>query len=322
MGKFLEYALNAGLPLIRENTRCVQMNVGYRCNLKCSHCHVEAGPERIEMMNWSVMEDVLAFVRKGGVSEIDITGGAPEMNPHLPKLLQKIRQISSVERILLRTNLAILDEAAYKSFPQMFAEYNVEIVASMPCYLEENLDAQRGRGVHPRNIRVLQKLNRLGYGTETSNLTLHLVYNPLGNFLPGQQSELEQAYKEHLLNSFGISFNTLYTITNMPIGRFWTHLEKQGLSEGYLQLLVDHFNPANLRAVMCRGMISVNWQGQIYDCDFNQALKLPGGADDRYIGQIDPQDLIGLTIATGSHCFACVAGAGSSCQGSLKHQAG
>lgn len=319
MPNFLKYLQEAGQSLIREATRCVQINVGYRCNLECSHCHIEAGPKREEMMSWPVMEDILAFIERAGVQEVDITGGAPEMNPHLPELLGRIRTIQSVERILLRSNLAILDEAEYAELPRVFAKYDVEIIASMPCYLEENLDTQRGKGVHMRNIHILQELNLFGYGTETSNLKLHLVYNPLSNFLPCQQAELEQTYKEYLWSEFSILFNKLYTITNMPIGRFRIDLEKQGLFDDYMKLLADHFNIANLSKVMCRGLISVDWEGRVYDCDFNQVLKLSNRTGDGFIGQIDPQSLAGSPIAIANHCFACVAGAGSSCQGSLKN---
>lgn len=320
MLNFSKYVEQVGGALLKEDAQCLQMNIGYRCNLTCSHCHVGASPKRTEIMSWPVMEEVLNFAKQGKVDTIDITGGAPEMNLHLPTLLMKIRQIPSIKRILLRTNLAILDEVGYEKFPELFAKYHVEIVASMPCYLAENVDAQRGTGVHPRNIRVLQTLNTLGYGKGES-LKLHLVYNPLGDFLPGGQAELEQAYKKQLQSSFGIVFDTLYTITNMPIGRFRVQLEKQGLLNSYEQLLVDHFNPDNLKKVMCRGLISVNWQGQVYDCDFNQILKLTGETGERYIGQVNPQELVGQPIAIANHCFACVAGAGSSCQGSLKQEA-
>jgi radical SAM/Cys-rich protein len=322
MGDFSDYLQFAGRPLKRAIMSCLQVNIGYRCNLQCSHCHVEAGPKRTESMSREVMDDVLAFAATAGVSEIDITGGAPELNPNLPHFLHQARQLPSVERVLLRTNLAILDEPGFSEFPGLFAASKVEVIASMPCYLEENVDAQRGRGVHLRNIRVLQQLNRLGYGVAESGLKLHLVYNPLGNFLPGAQAELESAYKDHLQSAFDITFNSLFTITNMPIGRFRSQLEKQGLLTGYLDLLVEKANLLNLDKVMCRTTLSVNWQGRVYDCDFNQMLKLPGAFGSAYIGEIDPQLLAGLPIATGEHCFACVAGAGSSCQGSLKAKAG
>jgi radical SAM/Cys-rich protein len=302
--------------LVRDQLRCLQINVGYRCNLKCSHCHVEAGPDRTEVMEWAVMEDLLDFAARSGVKEIDITGGAPEMNPNLPEFIRRLRCIGTVERILLRTNLAVLQEPGYEEYPELFARHNVEIVASMPCYLEENVEAQRGKGVHPRNIRILKKLNLLGYGMEGSSLMLHLVYNPLGNFLPAPQAELQVDYKAHLREAYDISFHTLFTITNMPIGRFRAQLLKQGLLESYQELLISSFNHCNLAAVMCRSLISVDWRGRVFDCDFNQVLGLPIGSGSN-INQLDPASLEGLSIVTGNHCYACVAGAGSSCQGNL-----
>ena len=315
MGSFSKVLPAAGKPLVRGELRCLQVNVGYRCNLQCSHCHVEAGPKRSESMNRAVMEAVLAFAEKSAVAEIDITGGAPELWPLLPEFLERSRQLGALERLLVRTNLAILAEAGFADFPQLFAANRVELVASMPCYLEENVDAQRGRGTHCRNIGVLQALNRVGYGT--GEYKLHLVYNPGGNYLPGPQAELEADYKQHLQDEYGIGFDSLFTITNMPIGRFRRQLAKQGLLTGYLELLETSSNLQNLDQVMCRSTLSVNWQGQVFDCDFNQVLNLPGGLGPAYIGDVSPQALLGQPIATGDHCFACVAGAGSSCQGSL-----
>jgi len=315
MGSFSEVLQFAGKSLARGELRCLQVNVGYRCNLQCSHCHVEAGPKRSESMNRAVMEAVLAFAEKSAVAEIDITGGAPELWPLLPEFLERSRQLGSLERLLVRTNLAILAETEFAGFPRLFAQSRVELVASMPCYLEENVDAQRGRGTHCRNIGVLQALNRAGYGT--GEYKLHLVYNPGGNYLPGPQAELEADYKQHLRETYGIGFDSLFSITNMPIGRFRRQLAKQGLLAGYLKLLEASSNLRNLDQVMCRTTLSVNWQGRVFDCDFNQMLNLDGGLGLAYIGDISPQELLGLKIATGDHCFACVAGAGSSCQGSL-----
>ena len=320
MQSFQERMEAEGTGLVRAALRCLQVNVGYRCNLKCSHCHVEAGPERTEVMDWAVMEDLLDFASRSGVREIDITGGAPETNPQLPEFIRRLRRIETVERILLRTNLAILEEPGHEAYPEFFARNNVEVVASMPCYLEENVEAQRGKGVHPRNIRILQKLNLLGYGIEGSTLMLHLVYNPLGNFLPAPQYELQADYKEHLRKSYGISFHSLFTITNMPIGRFRSLLAKQGLLESYEELLAANFNRCNLDAVMCRSLISVDWRGNVFDCDFNQVLGLPSSSG-LNINQLDPADLEGEGIVTGNHCYACVAGSGSSCQGNLADKA-
>ena len=241
------------------------------------------------------------------------------MNPNLRYLIKALRKLEFVESILIRSNLAILDENKYEDLPEFFAENNVDIIASLPCYLEENVNSQRGKGVYNKNIRILQKLNSLGYGGQGPKL--HLVYNPGGNFLPGPQQELEVAYKENLGKRFGLKFNSLFTITNMPIGRFKQALEKQGLLEGYMNLLSGKFNPENLDKVMCRNLINVDWQGRVYDCDFNHVLQLPADTEANYIGKITGEELIGRTIKQGNHCFACVAGAGSSCQGSLNNKA-
>lgn len=319
MKNFGRHLEKMGETLVKDNIRCLQMNMGYTCNLNCSHCHVEAGPDRREKMSLAVVEDCLRFVENSGVTVIDITGGAPEMNPHLRYLIQGLRQMRSVGSILLRSNLSIFDSADYEDLPKFFMENNVEIISSMPCYLEENVDHQRGKGVYNKNIKMLQKLNSLGYGT--AGPKLHLVYNPSGNFLPGPQHELELAYKENLSERFGITFNSLYTITNAPIGRFRTDLGKKGLLEEYMKLLVDNFNPANLAKVMCRNLVSVDWTGRLYDCDFNHVLQLPIEVADNYIGNIKAEDLLGKPVKLGSHCFTCVAGAGSSCQGSLNNKA-
>ncbi len=317
MKNFQDCIEQAGQVLVKDAVRCLQVNMGYRCNLRCSHCHLKAGPDRQEMMDRQVVDACLGFAARAGVTDADITGGAPEANPHLPYLISGLRQVDSVRRISLRTNLAILEEEEYSQLPEYFAANEVELIASMPCYLEENVEVQRGKGVYHKNIRILQRLNLLGYGTGAAGLKLHLAYNPAGNFLPGPQQELEAAYRQHLKNAFGVSFNNLFTITNMPIGRFRDQLEKQGLLTSYLQLLRDSYNPANLDRVMCRQLVSVDWQGRLYDCDFNQILNLPGAAGTKAIGQVGPDDLSGKPVRVGNHCFACVAGAGSSCQGSL-----
>lgn len=307
----------AGQRLVRDRLHCLQVNVGYRCNLECSHCHVAGGPQRAESMSREVMADVLDFAKRAGACEIDITGGAPEMNPNLSEFIVRCRQIPSVERVLLRTNLVIWDEQGYESMPEFFAANMVELVASLPHYLEQEADQQRGQGVHRRSIAMLQRLSALGYGRPESKLLLHLVYNPLGTSLPRPQGELEAEYHDQLNKEYGIAFNSLFTITNMPIGRFRKHLERQGLLGDYMNLLKDNMNLANLQQVMCRTTFSVNWAGNVFDCDFNQMLKLQGANDSAYIGDIDPAQLAGQIIATGDHCFACVAGLGSSCQGSL-----
>lgn len=316
MRNFQECINSDGEPLRRGALSCLQVNVGYRCNMKCSHCHVEAGPDRTEVMEWPVMESIFDFAAKSGVKEVDITGGAPETNPYLPEFIHRLRGVASVERILLRTNLTIMEEAQYANYPEHFATHNVELIASMPCYLEENVEAQRGNGVYTSSIRMLKKLNLLGYGMEGSALKLHLIYNPLGNFLPAPQAELEEDYRMHLRETYGISFNSLFTITNMAIGRFRSQLEKEGLLDSYQKLLADSFNRCNLESVMCKSLISVDWRGHLFDCDFNQVLGLPI-IGNLLIDKLDPSMLEGKLITTGNHCYACVAGHGSSCQGNL-----
>ncbi len=317
MADFSKRLEAAGQRLFRDRLRCLQVNVGYRCNLECSHCHVAGGPQRAESMSGAVMAAVLDFAKRIGVSEIDITGGAPEMNPNLSEFIAYCRQIPSVKRLLLRTNLVIWDEPGYESMPEFFAANKVELVASLPHYLEQEADQQRGQWVHRRSIAMLQRLNALGYGRPESKLLLHLVYNPLGAYLPRPQSELEAEYHDQLNKEYGIAFNSLFTITNMPIGRFRKQLEKEGLFGDYMGLLKDNMNQGNLPQVMCRTTLSVNWEGQVFDCDFNQMLKLQGANGSAHISDIDPSQLAGQLIATGDHCFACVAGLGSSCQGSL-----
>jgi radical SAM/Cys-rich protein len=315
MRYFGEYVEKSGQTLIKGKVDCLQMNLGYACNLSCSHCHVEAGPHRREKMSREVIDDCLRFAGQTGVTVVDITGGAPELNPHLRYLIKNLRELSSVKNILLRSNLCILEEPEYSDLPEFLLKNNVDIVASMPCYLEENVNRQRGSGVYEKNIRIMQNLNSLGFGFQGPKL--HLVYNPGGDFLPGPQPMLEAAYKESLKESFGITFNNLYTVTNMPIGRFRDDLEEQGQLEAYRQLLSDNFNAYNLDKVMCRNLISVDWQGRVYDCDFNHVLHMPVCVPDNYIGKIALDDLSGAPISFGQHCFACVAGSGSSCQGSL-----
>lgn len=316
MNKFQEYVDKAQQPLVRDAIHCLQVNMGYLCNLQCRHCHVEAGPNRLETMSLAVVEDCLRFAENAGEIDVDITGGSPEMNQHLSYFISHLRQIKSVKRIIVRSNLVILQDPAYSHLPEFFAANGVEIVASMPCYTESNVTAQRGKGVYSANIEVLKRLNSLGYGTGKPELQLSLVYNPGGDYLPGPQSELEVAYKENLGNDFGITFDTLFTITNMPIGRFRTDLAGQGLLDGYRELLISNFNAKNLDKIMCRKQINVDWRGRLFDCDFNQMLKVPAFINDT-IGSVTAKDLVGLTIQTDEHCFGCTAGAGSSCQGSF-----
>lgn len=315
MKTFDEYVIESGKKLSKDSIDCLQMNIGYTCNLNCTHCHVQAGPHRQELMSMKVINDCISFAKNARVKVVDITGGAPELNPNLRHLISEMKKLDSVQSILLRSNLTLLNEPEHAGLAEFLAENNVEIVASMPCYLEENVAAQRGTGVYDINIKALKKLNRLGYGTNGHKL--HLVYNPGGDFLPGPQPMLEDAYKDYLGKTFEIEFNSLYTITNIPIGRFRSDLEQQGRLDAYLKLLADNFNPETLSKVMCLNLISVDWQGRVYDCDFNHILQMPIETAGSYIGDISVDALTGTPIRLGEHCFACTAGSGSSCQGSL-----
>jgi radical SAM/Cys-rich protein len=266
-------------------------------------------------MSLPVINDCLRFAERSGVKMVDLTGGAPELNPHLRYFISALALCGSVETVIIRSNLAVLDEPEQEDLPEFLLENNVDVIASLPCYLEENVTAQRGTGVYEKNIRMLQKLNKLGFGVKGPKL--HLVYNPGGDFLPGSQQALEEAFKKKLRDEFGIVFNSLYTIANMPIGRFGNYLKKQGRLETYQKLLADNFNAGNLMKVMCRNLISVDWQGRVYDCDFNHALHLPIEVPGNYIGNMSVGELVGEPIIFGQHCFTCTAGAGTSCQGSL-----
>ncbi|MDR7866593.1 MAG: arsenosugar biosynthesis radical SAM protein ArsS [Sporomusaceae bacterium] len=313
MRSFQEFVDEARQPLVRDSLKVLQVNMGYVCNLRCHHCHLEAGPDRRETMSREVVDDCLRFVRGAGEIDVDITGGAPEANENLAYFIGELRRLKNVKRIIVRSNLAILEEAGKTHLPEFFAGQGVEIVSSMPCYLEDNVAAQRGEGVYEKNVRVLRRLNALGFGTGRHKL--HLVYNPGGAFLPGPQAGLEADYKKNLGETFGIKFDSLFTIANMPIGRFRSDLEGQGQLAGYLKLLDDSSHARNLAQVMCRSQISVDWQGRLFDCDFNQALGVPATAGK--IGEVSASELVGLPIQAGDHCFACTAGGGSSCQGSF-----
>lgn len=320
MTNFLEWVKQSGGEIKKANLRAVQVNVGYRCNLECTHCHVQAGPQRSECMDLTVMTDVLDFIDRVKVTEVDITGGAPETNAHLLHFIRELRQRDFVERIIVRTNLAIYTEPAYSHLPDELYQLGVNLVASMPCYLEDNVDTQRGNAVFKRNIRILQQLNNIGFGLEKGGPSLHLVYNPGGAFLPAPQAELEAVYREQLFNAYGIKFNKLYTITNMPLGRFAKQLKAEGTLDAYMELLQQNSNADNLGAVMCRDTLNVDWQGRLYDCDFNQVLGLSSLTADNYIGRIKRDDLIDMPVVVGDHCFGCTAGSGSSCGGSLLSQ--
>ncbi|HET6205073.1 MAG TPA: arsenosugar biosynthesis radical SAM (seleno)protein ArsS [Planctomycetota bacterium] len=314
-------ALHGLPPLARGRITTLQVNVGKLCNLACHHCHVEAGPKRTEAMSRAVAQRALALLEASPEVELlDLTGGAPEMNPHFEFLVAGARALG--RRVIDRCNLTIFFEEGYGWLPQMLRRDEVEIVASLPCYTAENVDRQRGRGVFGGSIRALQLLNELGYGRPGSPHVLDLVYNPVGAFLPPPQEVLEEKYREELRRLFGIEFHRLYTITNMPIKRFGDWLLRRGEHARYMSLLVHHFNPATVPALMCRAMVSVGWDGRLYDCDFNQMLDLeiPEKAAGRPLTVFDVarlSELEGGAIRTGSHCYGCTAGAGSTCGGAI-----
>lgn len=304
--------------LTRASVRTLQVNMGKRCNMACHHCHVNAGPKRAEVMSERVARRVIELLESNtGIEVVDLTGGAPELNPNFRWLVRAGRHLG--RRVIDRCNLTVLFEPGTDDVPSFLADHEVEIVASLPCYLAANVEKQRGRGAFEKSIEALQVLNRLGYGRAGSPLKLSLVYNPTGPSLPPAQAELEAQYKDELSRRFGVEFHNLLTITNMPISRFAHSLERAGRFEEYMALLVNHFNPATVPELMCRTLLSVSWDGQLYDCDFNQMLELPLGAGARTLWDVDSLSALATAIvATGSHCLGCTAGSGSSCTGALQ----
>jgi radical SAM/Cys-rich protein len=292
-----------------------QINLGFTCNQQCLHCHLEASPERKEMMEWPVMEMILRATEGLQCRLIDLTGGAPELNPFFRKFVKSLRGRNLPVRV--RTNLTVLREQGMEDLPEFFKEHGVQIVASLPCYTQENVCAQRGLGVFESSIESVRRLNDLGYGIEPS-LPLDLIYNPGGPFLPPPQLFLEADYRKELAERFGIGFTNLFTITNMPLGRFRKELVRSGQMGFYIKLLRESFNPATIEGLMCRNQVSIGWDGTLYDCDFNLAMGLPvnHGAPD-HIRAFIPEELKNRRIVTGEHCFGCTAGAGSSCGGSI-----
>ena len=306
---------STGGPLRAESIQTVQVNIGLTCNLACHHCHVESSPKRHEQMDRPTMDLVLDAADRAGASTIDITGGAPEMNPHFRWFVAEARRRNY--HVIVRTNLTIMLQDGYADLPEFFAEHQVHLVASLPCYLEENVDKQRGRHVYTESIEVIRKLNAVGYGID-ENLSLDLVYNPVGVHLPPDEASLEGDYRRELDARFGIRFTRLATITNMPIGRFLHDLERDGQAEQYMQTLRDSFNPQTVDPLMCRHQLHVSYDGTLHDCDFNYALGLPAADDGAgHIRDFDPDTFTRRRIATGAHCFGCTAGAGSSCTGAL-----
>lgn len=304
-----------GFPTItRTRLETLQVNLGYRCNQACTHCHVAAGPKRTELMGWDTVLVVLDFLVRAKISILDLTGGAPEMNPHFRDLVKSARKLGI--HVIDRCNLTILEEPGYEDLAEFLAGQQVEITASLPCYLEENVDKQRGPGVFQASVAALKRLNGLGYG-QGLGLKLNLVFNPQGPILPPPQSRLETAYKTHLKERFGIEFDRLYTLTNLPIQRFAHTLTREGRLDEYMALLRTSFNPANLAGLMCRTTLSVDWRGYVYDCDFNQMLKLPQGGRRHHLRDLNPEDLAGAQVKVAGHCYGCTAGQGSSCGGAL-----
>ena len=314
--KFSEKLKNIELfPLKPTQIEILQINLGKLCNQVCEHCHVDAGPDRTEIMTKVVLEACVEAAKQPSIHTIDLTGGAPEMNPNFKWFVAELSQLG--KKVIVRSNLTILTYKKYLDIPQFYKDNKVTVVSSMPCYTKENVDKQRGNGVFERSIAALKTLNTLGYGRAGTGLILDLVFNPGGISLPPEQAELEQDYKRELKELFNIEFNNLFTITNLPISRFLDYLLKEGKHEEYMNKLISSFNPIAAKGVMCRNTISVGWDGKLFDCDFNQMLELGIAATSKNILDFDNEKLKNRNIIVGQHCYGCTAGAGSSCQGSL-----
>ncbi|VAW81333.1 Radical SAM [hydrothermal vent metagenome] len=302
----------------RSSLRTLQVNLGYLCNQRCLHCHVNAGPTRTEIMQAETIALVKQFIRNNPIEVLDLTGGAPEMNPHFRELIKFASDFGL--RVIDRCNLTILREPGMEGLAEYMAQHKIEITASMPCYLKDNVDNQRGSGVFDISIEVLQHLNSLGYGKPGSDLILNLVFNPQQATLPPPQAALEQDYKTYMQQHYHIEFHELLTLTNMPIKRFGSTLLSKGDFNNYMDLLKLNHAQDNLKSVMCRSTISVDWRGYIYDCDFNQMLELPLTLEDNspmHLSGISHSELLGNTISVAGHCYGCTAGQGSSCGGAL-----
>lgn len=314
---FTESLSNAGLRLDRTPVEILQINIGRLCNLACHHCHVEAGPKRTENMESATVDRVIELLEKSEtIHTVDLTGGAPELNPHFRRLVTAARKLK--KQVIDRCNLTVLYEPGQEETAYFLKENGVHIVASLPCYSKKNVEEQRGRGVFDKSIEALRFFNKLGYGKTDSNLKLDLVYNPTGPFLPPSQEKLRRDYKAELKELFDIEFNELFTITNMPIKRFLKDLERSGKLSDYMELLTNSFNPTAAKGIMCRSLVSIAWNGEIFDCDFNQMLELPLGAGRKTIWELNSFDeLENKPITFANHCYACTAGAGSSCGGAL-----
>ncbi len=303
-------------PLRARKINILQLNLGYMCDLTCEHCHVDAGPDRKEIMTKETMEQILIIIDQTDVETVDLTGGAPEMNPNFLWLVEELTKRNI--KTIVRSNLTILvSNKHYKTYPDFFKKHKVEVIASLPCYTQENVDKQRGSGVFNRSIEALLKLNSLGYGIEGTGLNLHLVFNPGGASLPPAQSVLEQDYKVRLKADWDIEFNSLYTITNLPISRYLDFLLAANKYESYMEILINAYNPVAAENVMCKDTISVDWEGYLYDCDFNQMLQLKVKGKHQHVIDFNKEELLNRPIIIGQHCYGCTAGAGSSCQGTI-----
>lgn len=301
-------------PLKPTGIEIFQINVGYMCNMTCKHCHVDAGPDRTEIMTRETLEYCLEALKNTDIETVDLTGGAPEMNPHFRWFVNEVYKLG--KQIIVRSNLTILDTRKFEDLPQFMADRDVEITCSLPFYSKRRTDAQRGEGTYDKSMKVLKILNNIGYGKEGTGLQLNLVYNPVGAFLPGDQESLKQQYKERLWKDHGVVFNDLFTITNLPISRYLNFLVTSGNLDEYMEKLVTSFNPAAAEGVMCRNTISIGWDGKLYDCDFNQMLKMKTEkGSPQHIKEWNLKALNNRKIVTNQHCYGCTAGAGSSCGG-------
>jgi len=306
-------------PIQRADLETLQVNLGYKCNQSCLHCHVNAGPKRTEVMEWKTIKQLITFIESSSVKTLDLTGGAPELNPYFRDFVSAARQRGL--NVIDRCNLTVLFESDQQDTAQFLADNRVRIVASMPCYLKDNVDRQRGDGTFDSSLKALRLLNTLGYGRAGTGLVLDLVFNPQGPYLPPSQDSLEQDYKQHLSKQYGIEFNHLLTLTNMPIKRFGSTLISHGEFSSYMTLLKTAHQDDNIDSVMCRSLISVDWQGYVYDCDFNQMLEMPLQLDHRprlHISELTGVDLCNQSIKVADHCYACTAGQGSGCGGALE----
>jgi radical SAM/Cys-rich protein len=312
---FHEVLASHELNLVHNRPNELQMNLGKLCNLACHHCHVDAGPKRTEIMSWAVMEKILVWAKEAKIERADLTGGAPELNPHFRKFCDAL--ISMGIEITSRCNITVIYEPGQEDLAQWYRDRKIRLVCSLPCYTEDNVDAQRGKGVFDKSIAGLQLLNKLGYGKDKA-LSLDLVYNPVGAHLPPAQAGLENDYRRMLGDNFGIVFSNLLAITNIPINRFAHALKRDGQLEDYQHLLVSNFNAMTVDQLMCKSLINLDWEGRVFDCDFNQMLEIPmSGGKERHLWDLKIEDVVGTAIATNRHCFGCTAGAGSSCGGVL-----